>query len=290
VDLDGDGRGDILSGSYALQQQEMNGPGLFQVLYGKEDGTFRRAEVLKGTDGEPLVIPPKGQPTHENTCTRPFAVDWDGDGHLDLVVGNFAGTFYFFKGQDKGKFRPEPEQIKAYGHPLKVYGYHSDPFVVDWDGDGDLDLLSGSYYGGVQWAKNSAGPGKPPQLKSFRTLIARAPQIERGQILRDADLKGPLGSTRIWVDDVNSDGKLDILVGDMVPLVSPAEKVIDYEFQQKLAAWQRSLAEASRERASAGNDPKKQDEAYRRYDKLYEQRREFMKEELTGFVWLYLRK
>jgi hypothetical protein len=37
-----------------------------------------------------------------------------------------------------------------------------------------------------------------------------------------ADLKGPLGCTRIWVDDVNSDGKLDILVGDQAPLVSPA--------------------------------------------------------------------
>ena len=40
----------------------------------------------------------------ENICTRPFAVDWDGDGHLDLVVGNFAGTFYWFKGEGKGKF------------------------------------------------------------------------------------------------------------------------------------------------------------------------------------------
>ena len=110
---------DILSGSYSRQQKEI-WPGVFQVLYGKEDGTFRRAEVLKGTDGEPLVIPPKGEPTNENTCTRPFAVDWDGDGHLDLVVGNFAGTFYLFKGQGKGKFLPESVQINAYGRPLKI--------------------------------------------------------------------------------------------------------------------------------------------------------------------------
>jgi hypothetical protein len=289
VDLDGDGRGDILSGSYALQQENMNGPGLFQVLYGKEDGTFRRAEVLKGTNGEPLVIPPKGQPTDENTCTRPFAVDWDGDGHLDLVVGNFAGTFYLFKGQGKGKFPPESEQIKAYGQSLKNYGYHSDPFVVDWDGDGDLDLLSGSYYGGVEWAENSAGSGKPPQLEPFRSLIGRGPQIERGQILRDADLRGPLGSTRIWVDDVNSDGKLDILVGDLVTLVSPADKVTEDEFQRKFAAWKRSLAEAGKERNSAG-DPKRREEAAQRHQMLYNQRNEFMNDERTGFVWLYLRR
>ena len=83
--------------------------GLFQVLHGKPDGTFGRAEVLKGTDGKPLIIRnPDRQEMTENICTRPFAVDWDGDGQLDLVVGNFSGTFYWFKGQGNGKFPPKP--------------------------------------------------------------------------------------------------------------------------------------------------------------------------------------
>jgi hypothetical protein len=288
VDLDGDGRRDILSGSYSRMQQEM--AGLFQVLYGKEDGTFRRAEVLKGTDSEPLIIPLKGRQMTENICTRPFATDWDGDGHLDLVVGNFAGTFHLFKGQGKGKFPPEPEEIKADGKPLKIDGHHSDPFVVDWDGDGDLDLMSGSSEGGVQWAENTSGPGKPPQLKPFRSLIEHGPQLEYGHILRDADLKGPSSCTRIWVDDVNSDGKLDILIGDLATLVSPADKVTESEFKQKFADWQKSFSEAGKELNSTANDPKKQNEAQRRYQQLYNQRSEFMKEDRTGFVWLYLRK
>src|SRR5687767_12794296 len=182
--------------------------GLFQVLYGNPDRTFRKAEALNGTDGQPLIIPIKGQEEQtENICTRPFAADWDGDGHLDLVVGNFSGSSYWFKGEGKGKFAPKPEPVKTGAEPLKIDGMHSDPFVVDWDGDGDLDLLSGSSKGGVQLAENRAGSGKTPELRAFRPLIAPGPSIREGQLLSEQDLKGPAGSTRIWVDDVNDDGK-----------------------------------------------------------------------------------
>src|SRR5947208_7640678 len=185
--------------------------GLFQVLYGKADGTFRKAEVLKGTDGEPLIIPVRSKPGKgddwvNNICTRPFAVDWDGDGHLDLVVGTFPGSFYLFKGRGDGKFLPKPDQIKAGEEPLKVEGHHGDPFVVDWDGDGDLDILSGSAEGGVVWAENKAGKGKVPDLQPFRTLIKPGRITEYGEPLSESELTGPTRDTRVWVADVNGDG------------------------------------------------------------------------------------
>jgi len=293
VDLDADGRNDILSGSYSRMEQTM--AGLFQVLRGKEGGTFRRAEILKGTDGEPLIIPVKGKPGEgedwiKNICTRPFAVDWNGDGHLDLVVGNFLGTFYLFKGRGKGEFLPAPEEIKAGDQPLKLRGNHSDPFVVDWDGDGDLDLLSGSSEGGVQWAENRAGPGKAPELGPFRELIKPGSPVESGQILRDADLRGPLSCTRVWADDVNGDGKLDLLVGDLATLTSPADKVTEEEFKKKFAEWNKAVSEAGNQLNSAEAGEKQRDEAQERFQRLYKQRSEFMTEDRTGFVWLYLRK
>jgi hypothetical protein len=293
VDLDCDGRRDILSGSYSRMTNDM--AGLFQVMHGKADGTFRKAKIVNGTDGEPLIIPVKSKPGKgddwvNNICTRPFAIDWDGDGHLDLVVGTFPGSFYLFKGQGNGKFVPKPDVIKAGDKPLKVEGHHGDPFVIDWDGDGDLDILSGSSEGGVQWAENRAGTGKLPVLKPFRTLVEHGPKIEYGGILRDEDLKGPLSDTRIWVDDVNADGKLDILVGDKTTLLSPADKIAEGEFKKKFADWNKSLTEASAAMSSSGSDAKKQDQARERYQKLYARRSEFMKEENTGFVWLYLRK
>jgi hypothetical protein len=288
VDIDGDGHLDILSGSYSRMETEM--AGLFQVLYGKPDGTFRKAEVLKGTDGQPLIIPLNGQPMTENICTRPFAVDWDGDGHLDLVVGNFAGTFYWFKGEGKGRFRPKPEIIKTGGVPLRIEGHHSDPFVIDWDGDGALDLLSGSSNGGVQWARNRAGKGKPPDLGPFEWLIKPGRPIADGQLLGEEELTGPTTSTRVWVADVNGDGKLDLLVGDSVSLIAPAKGLSAEEFKKKFAAWQNAVAAALKELSSQTADPAKRDKANEELNKLYSQRTEFMKEDRTGFVWLYLQK
>jgi len=84
-------------------------------------------------------------------------------GCFDLVVGTFPGSFSLFNGQRDGKFLPKPDEMKAGDQPLRIEGNHGDPFVIDWDGDGDLDILSGSSEGGVQWAENRAGPGRLPR-------------------------------------------------------------------------------------------------------------------------------
>jgi hypothetical protein len=275
--------------------------GLFQVLWGQPDRTFAKAATLNGTDDKPLIIPIEGESRQtENICTRPSAVDWDGDGDLDLLVGNFSGTFYLFTGESGGRFLPEPQPVLADGEPLRIAGVHSDPFVVDWDGDGDLDVLSGSSNGGVQWAENTGSAGQAPTLKPFRSLIKPEPRVEHDQPLRDADLTGPTRATRVWVDDVNSDGKLDILVGDSVSLISPADGVSAEDFKVKYADWKNALDQAfsdlnsttTTEDGEADKDDEAKDEpaASERISKLYEERSEFMNEESTGFVWLYLRK
>jgi hypothetical protein len=206
-------------------------------------------------------------------------------------VGNFSGTFYWFKGEGKGKFRPKPEMIKSDGKPLRIEGHHSDPFVIDWDGDGALDLISGSSNGGVQWAKNRAGKGKPPELGPFEWLIKPPGRpIEYGQLLSEEELTGPTTSTRVWVADVNGDGKLDLLVGDSVTLIAPAKGLSAKEFKKKFAAWQEAVDKVSKELSSETADQAKRNKANEEFQKIYNQRTEFMKEERTGFVWLYLQK
>ena len=83
--------------------------GLFQVLWGQKDGSFKREQPLNGTDDQPLVIPAGKDDVTDAICTRPTATDWDGDGDLDLVVGNFKGTFFVFTGEGKGAFQPPPQ-------------------------------------------------------------------------------------------------------------------------------------------------------------------------------------
>jgi hypothetical protein len=265
--------------------------GLFQVLWGQADGAFKKAAVLNGIDGEPLIIPADNDSgVTEKICTRPTAVDWDGDGDLDLVVGNFAGSFYLFTGQGGGKFAPEPKKIQSDTGPLKIQGAHSDPFPVDWDGDGDLDLLSGSSNGGVQWAENSAGPRAEPKLKAFRELVRLEQPIEYGKPLSEKDLTAPAGSTRVWVDDINSDGKLDLLVGDTVTLISTPEGVTKEGLKQKQEQWNKELTEVTAEYQAAQGDQEKLRGASEKLQKLYARRSEFVLEQRTGFVWLYLQR
>ena len=146
--------------------------------------------------------------------------------------------------------------------------------------------------GGVQWAENNAGSGKTPELKAFVSLIEPGPQNGQGELLKESDLTAPTRSTRIWVDDVNEDGKLDILVGDCTRLVSPADGLTEEKSKAKEADWQPQMV-AMQKKLSAIDESKDAEETqkiYAEYSALYQEREKFIKEDRTGFVWLYLRK
>ena len=288
MDLNGDGFTDILSGSYSRHGGD-GMAGLFQVLYGQKDGTFLKPKALNGSDGEPLIMPGKKQVT-DAICTRPFACDLDGDGHLDIVAGNFSGTFGFFKGEGGGKFAAKSTWLEGRGEKLKV-PMHSDPFLIDWDQDGDLDMLSGSAQGGAFLFVNS-GTAKSPEFGSKVTLLEAQghggmpmPGMTR---FGDAHVDCPASGTRVWADDVDGDGKLDLLIGDQLTLQHVAEGVTEEEARKKLGAWEKRQQKLFESMQS--DDPKAQENFSKDYQQLQKDKSAFVVDEVTGFVWLLRQK
>lgn len=287
MDVNADGFPDLLSGSYSRHDADM--AGLFYVLPGRKDRTFGPPEALKGSDGALLLVTPRASGEEGRTdriCTRPTAVDLDGDGKLDLVAGNFSGIFAFFRGEGEGKFDPKNRWLESGGRPLAVQA-HSDPFFIDWDRDGDLDLLSGSSEGGVFLFEN-AGTANAPSFRKATTLVKAPSPIGSTDRYGDAHLTGPQSATRVWADDVDGDGKLDLLVGDTADLRFLGEGVTPEEAKTRLAAWMKkrdALYESALYEARA-TDPAKAKEFDAAWKKLLEERDLFLREENTGFIWL----
>lgn len=101
---------------------------------------------------------------HVNMVSTPTFADIDGDGDLDVFVGNYGGTVEYYRNTE---IDPGPNVgfvADAGGNPLpalsQIYG-NSALVFADVDGDGDLDAFIGTYSGTVKYYRNTevdAGP------------------------------------------------------------------------------------------------------------------------------------
>jgi hypothetical protein len=110
----------------------------------------------------------------------------------------------------------------------------------------------------------------------------KTPKIHLG----DDYLVGPLMSTRVWSDDVNGDGTLDILVGDQLTLYHPAEGVDEamaIAAQKEFSTKQRKLYSSYPQ----DGDEKAMTEWEAGMDEITEARDKIVRVERTGFVWAY---
>ena len=212
---------------------------------------------------------------------------------MDLVSGNLRGSFYLFRGEKAGVFAAQSIQLTSSdGEPLAVSS-KSDPFLVDWDSDGDLDIISGSGRGGVFAFQNTGGPKHPVFAKSTELLAARA---EVGPFaFGEAGIKGPQWTTRVWVDDLNHDGKLDLLVGDSVRLQFIREGMDELSALRNLAALEsesdeENLYAVRKIIGNRGTEAELLAELRAMRARIRGKRAKFLREENTGFVWaLYQR-
>jgi len=220
VDLDGDGRRDVISGSYW--------PGDIIIFRGQADGTFAKGEALLASSGKKVNAGPEWksekEPQMDSLAAAPHAADIDGDGDLDLLVGNIAGRVIAIPDTGSArspKFDNEGRRaIEAAGAPLEVPGGDAGPFVADWDKDGAFDLIVGAGDGSVWLYRNEGSASKP----RFAAGVALLPKSEygyetppqKGEVLRSHGLR-----TKPCAADVDGDGWLDLLVGDMLVVMRP---------------------------------------------------------------------
>lgn len=147
------------------------------------------------------------------TGAHPKFVDFDGDGLLDLVVGN-AG---YFTDYDIVSFvTKRSAQIAYYRNTgtaenpefsLETLDYDSlsnvnstglFPEFADMDNDGDLDMIAGTISGEMYYFENTAGPGNLPQFQLVDSFYME---------LFPGTYTTPL------IYDLNKDGKKDLIVG-----------------------------------------------------------------------------
>src|SRR5262249_42734863 len=150
-----------------------------------------------------------GKPLNVGSAAAAFAVDWDGNGTLDLIVGNVLGEVYFIPNEGKGKELAfgTPRRLEAAGQPITVSG-DAAPIAADWDGDGRLDLIVGAESGSVVWYRNVGG-AKTPKLEAARVLVKESPVGWGGD---DKRLPGDWGlRVKPCVVDWDGAGQLDLL-------------------------------------------------------------------------------
>lgn len=210
-----------------------------------------KLDLLVGNyNGDVLLIPNSGAPnrpdfrtpaTYESAILQkgperwgnvfaPYAVDWDKDNKMDLLIGEgsySANSIHIFPGKGIGRpsLEPDDRSVLAYGMGMEQLS----PCVVDYNGDGNNDLLVAERGGRVAVYLGKGGPfkpGEPISFNSFITIDGAAPALppntptpEPGSSLDPMDaikatnLLNAGGGCTIDSADYNGDGLFDLVFG-----------------------------------------------------------------------------
>jgi hypothetical protein len=138
-------------------------------------------------------------------------VDFDDDGILDIISGCYdPGSVHLIRGVGEGSYAAVETILDKSGKPVLTQPDQQQAYesfgswvaAVDWDHDGDLDLLLGSYAGGLLVRLNE-GSRREPQF-ALENLIVHA---------GDQPAEVPGAHATPVVVDWDDDGLWDILTG-----------------------------------------------------------------------------
>ncbi|HET7584208.1 MAG TPA: FG-GAP-like repeat-containing protein [Gemmatimonadaceae bacterium] len=191
ADLDGDGDLDVLVGALGgafAPDRTSRGNLYYLEQTGRMAFAVRTTTFLSSID--------------VGSESSPALVDLDGDGDLDLVIGNKIeptnpGTAAMFVYENRGTARA-PEYHAAARLPGVSGEFHYVPAFADLDGDGDPDLVAGSWRDAVQYYRNEGTRTQPRFVLADSALL----RLTRGSYATPA------------LGDLTGDGLLDAIVGE----------------------------------------------------------------------------
>lgn len=148
-------------------------------------------------------------------------VDMNADGHMDILAGSFSGSPYLIEGSKEGYLDPKPvldingdvvllaafwnyeEEKWDETDRSGTKGHCTSASAVDWDDDGDLDLLLGCYRSGKLHLRVNEGTAKEPKFAVENIVI----EAEGKPMVTDGGIAAPR------IVDWDGDGLFDILCG-----------------------------------------------------------------------------